>query len=191
MRYRLALLLAALPVMAAGQRQQSATSGAASITAADIQRRIGIIAADSMLGRATPSPQLDAVATYIAGEFRRFGLKPGGDSGTYLQRFPLEVLRFDPESSTIGITSRTPTTWRVGHDVLLVEGQAPSVATTAPAAVVTGSPDAAGSALDSASVTGKVVFVAYGPALNAIAVKLLPLKPLAVVLVAAFPDSIW
>ena len=191
MRYRLALLLAALPVMAAGQRQQSATSGAASITAADIQRRIGIIAADSMLGRATPSPQLDAVATYIAGEFRRFGLKPGGDSGTYLQRFPLEVLRFDPESSTIGITSRTPTTWRVGHDVLLVEGQAPSVATTAPAAVVTGSPDAAGSALDSASVTGKVVFVAYGPALNAIAVKLLPLKPLAVVLVAGFPDSIW
>src|SRR3989441_3125829 len=136
MRYRLALLLAALPGTAAAQRQGPAARGAASIVATDVQLRIGIIADDSMLGRATPSPQLDAVATYIAGEFRRFGLKPGGDSGTYLQRFPLEVLRFDPESSTIGITSRTPTTWRVGHDVLLVEGQAPSVATTAPAAVV-------------------------------------------------------
>src|SRR5437870_10973812 len=137
MRYRLALLLAALPGSAAAQRQQPPARGAASITPADVRRRIGIIADDSMLGRATPSPQLDAVAAYVAGEFRRFGLKPGGDSGTYLQRYPLEVLRFDPESSTIGITSRTPTTWRVGHDVLLAEGQALSVATTAPAAVVT------------------------------------------------------
>jgi Zn-dependent M28 family amino/carboxypeptidase len=40
-------------------------------------------------------------------------------------------------------------------------------------------------------VTGKVVFVAFGPALNTIAAKVLPLKPLAVVLVAGFPDSIW
>src|ERR1043166_6605367 len=85
MRYRLALLLAALPGTVAAQRRQPATSGAASITTADVQRRIGIIADDSMLGRATPSPQLDAVAAYIAGEFRRFGLKPGGDSGTYIR----------------------------------------------------------------------------------------------------------
>jgi len=74
MRYRLALLLATLPGVVAAQRRQSATSGAASITTADVQRRIGIIADDSMLGRATPSPQLDEVAAYIAGEFRRFGL---------------------------------------------------------------------------------------------------------------------
>ena len=191
MRYRLALLLAALPGTVAAQRRQPATSGAASITTADVQRRIGIIADDSMLGRATPSLQLDAVAAYIAGEFRRFGLKPGGDSGTYIQRFPLEVLRFDPESSSVRITSRTPLTWRVGHDILMVEGQVPPGATTGSAAVITGSPDAAGGTLDSASVTAKVVFVAFGPALNAIAAKVIPLKPLAVVLVAGFPDSIW
>src|SRR5690348_18309928 len=139
MRYRLALLLAALPVMAAGQRQQPATSGAASITAADIQRRIGIIAADSMLGRATPSPQLDAVAAYVAGEFRRFGLKPGGDSGTYLQHYPLEVLRFDPDSATIRIAGPAPATWRSGQDVLLVDGQPPAGGTSASAVVITGS----------------------------------------------------
>ena len=104
MQYRLALLLAALPGLAAAQRQRPAARGAASITIADVQRRIGVIADDSMLGRATPSPQLDAVAAYVAGEFQRFGLRPGGDSGTYFQHYPLEVLRFDPESSTIRIT---------------------------------------------------------------------------------------
>lgn len=191
MRFRVALLLAALPSLLAAQGRQSGTSGAASITTADVQRRIGIIADDSMLGRATPSPQLDAVATYIAGEFRRFGLKPGGDSGTYIQRFPLEVVRFEPESSAIRITSRTPIAWRVGRDILLVEGQAPTSASSGPAAVITGAADAAGATLDSTSVSGKVLFVAFGPALNAIAAKVLPLKPLAVVLVAGFPDSVW
>src|SRR2546427_6126657 len=114
MRYRLALLLAALPGTAAAQRQGPAARGAASIVATDVQRRIGIIADDSMLGRATPSPQLDDVAAYVAGEFRRFGLKPGGDSGTYFQHYPLEVLRFDPDSATIRITGRTPGLWHAG-----------------------------------------------------------------------------
>src|SRR2546430_6033484 len=100
MRYRLALLLlAVLPQLGIAQRQQPAARGAASITNADVQRRIGIIADDSMLGRATPSPQLDAVAAYVAGEFKRFCLKPGGDSGTYFQHYPLEIRRVETASS--------------------------------------------------------------------------------------------
>jgi Zn-dependent M28 family amino/carboxypeptidase len=190
MRYRLALLLAALSGPAAAQRLVPAARGTASITAADVQRRIGIIADDSMLGRATPSPQLDAVAAYVAGEFQRFGLKPGGDSGTYFQHYPLEVSQFDPESSTVRISGRTPGVWRAGQEVLLVEGQPPAVAAAGPAVVITGSTDA-GATLDSAAVTGKVVFLGYGPGLNAIASKILPQRPLAVILVAAFPDSIW
>src|SRR5213595_879093 len=190
MRLRPALLLAVLPGLATAQRLRPVARGAASITIADVQRRIGIIADDSMLGRATPSPQLDAVAAYVAGEFHRFGLKPGGDSGTYFQHYPLEVLRFDPESSTIRITGRTPGMWRGGQDVLLVEGQAPAGAAAGPAVVITGSADAR-STLDSAAVTGKIVFLAYGPGLNAIGPKVLQLRPLAVMLVAGFPDSIW
>jgi len=190
MRYRLALLLAVLPGPAAAQRQQPVARGAASITIADVQRRIGIIADDSMLGRATPSPQLNAVAAYVASEFQRFGLKPGGDSGTYFQHYPLEVRRFDPESSTVRITGRTPGIWRAGQDVLLVEGQPPAGAAAGPAVVITGSADAGGT-LDSAAITGKIVFLAYGPELNAIAPKVLPLRPLALMLVAGFPDSVW
>src|SRR6266851_2958965 len=191
MRYRLALLLlAVLPQLGTAQRQQPVARGAASITIADVQRRIGIIADDSMLGRATPSPQLDAVAAYVAGEFKRFGLKPGGDSGTYFQHYPLEIRRVEPESSIIRINGRAPGIWRGGQDVLLVDGQPPAAAAAGQAVVITGSAQAGGT-LDSAAVTGKVLFVAYGPELNAIAPKVLPLRPLALMLVAAFPDSIW
>lgn len=190
MRSRLVFFLAVLPGLAAAQRQQPAAAGVASITTADVRRRINIIADDSMLGRATPSPQLDAVAAYVAGEFRRFGLMPGGDSGTYLQHYPLEVLRFDPESATIRIAGPTPATWRSGQDMLLVEGQPPAGGTSASAAVITGSAQTSDT-LDPAAVNGKVVFLAYGPGVNAVAGKVLPLHPLAVVLVAGFPDSIW
>ena len=174
MRYALALLVAALPAVSAAQSRPAPARGAGAITTGDVRRRIETVAADSMLGRATPSPQLDAVAAYVAGEFRRLGLKPGGDSGTYVQRYPLDVLRFDPDSVSVRLTGRAPATWRSGQDVLLVEGQAPQTKTAGPAAIISGSADSA-APLDSAAVTGKV----------------LPLRPLAVILVAGFPDSIW
>ncbi|HEX4627790.1 MAG TPA: M28 family peptidase, partial [Gemmatimonadales bacterium] len=193
MRYVHALLLAAIPGLAAGQRQQAPpppARGAASITTADVRRRIYLIADDSMLGRATPSHELDVAAAYVASEFRRFGLKPGGDSGTYVQRYPLDVLRFEPESASIRVTGRAPATWRSGQEVLLIEGQAPEKTTAGAAVLITGSADGRG-VLDSTAVAGKVVFLAVGPGFNALAAKLLPLRPLAVMLVAAFPDTIW
>src|SRR2546430_9607016 len=162
MRYRLNLLLAVLTVPVAAQRQQPPARGAAATPTEGVRRRIGITAADSMLGRATPSPQLDQVAAYVAAEFRRFGLKPGGDSGTYLQRYPLEVQRFDPDSASIRIAGPAPATWRAGHDVLLVEGQPPAGDSAGPGVVITGSPQGAG-ALDSSAVAGPGVCHTYSP----------------------------
>src|SRR5260370_32832062 len=129
-------VLALVAGPAAAQEQLPPTRGVASITADDVLRRIGIIADDSMLGRATPSPQLDQVAAYVAGEFRRFGLKPGGDSGTYLQRYPLDVQRFAPPSTTIHAGGGPPTTARAGHDVLLLTGMPPAGDTTGRARLV-------------------------------------------------------
>jgi len=59
------------------------------ITPSDVKRRIEIIADDSMGGRDTPSRGLDATARYIAAEFGRLGLTPGGDGGTFVQRYPV------------------------------------------------------------------------------------------------------
>src|SRR5437879_8740190 len=140
MRYRLALLLAVLPGPAAAQRLVPAARGAASITAADVQRRIGIIADDSMLGRATPSPQLDKVAAYIAGEFQRFGLKPGGDNGSYQQRYPLTSVAIVPESSYVRLTGDVRAEWKLGRDASYYRGQARAGESSAEMVVVSGTP---------------------------------------------------
>ena len=60
--------------------------GLETITAADVKRRIEIIADDSMGGRDTPSKGLEATARYIASEFGRLGLAPRGDASTFIQR---------------------------------------------------------------------------------------------------------
>src|SRR5688572_31749067 len=77
----------------------SVERAAATITESDLQRRIGVIAHDSMRGRFTPSPELEKTAEWIAGEFRRFGLRPGGDEGSYLQRYSIRRVALNPERS--------------------------------------------------------------------------------------------
>lgn len=93
--------LTAIPVATLAAQSSSGASagtpavrrGLESITAADIKRRIEIIADDSMGGRDTPSRGLETTARYIASEFRRVGLTPGGDSGSFIQRYPLPNAR--------------------------------------------------------------------------------------------------
>ena len=89
-----------------------------------MRQRIGVIADDSMRGRPTPSPELDKVAAYIAGEFRRFGLRPGGDSGTFFQRYPLRRTLVDSSGyvtmSGYGGSAR----WTYGQDIRAL-GQLP------------------------------------------------------------------
>jgi hypothetical protein len=64
----LALCALLLPAAAVAQTTAAVQRAVSTITPADVFHRIGVIADDSMLGRATPSPQLEQVARYIAGE---------------------------------------------------------------------------------------------------------------------------
>ncbi|MSR06488.1 MAG: M28 family peptidase [Gemmatimonadetes bacterium] len=98
----LALALFASPLSA--QTDQSVAKAVSTITPEEIIRRIGVIAHDSMRGRATPSPELEKVATFIGGEFRKFGLKPGGDSGRFIQRYPLHRIQLDTVASTVVVS---------------------------------------------------------------------------------------
>jgi hypothetical protein len=70
---------------------------AESITESDIASQVGVLAHDSMLGRWSPSPQLNEAAEYIADEFSRAGLQPGND-GEFLQWFALPSARMLPGS---------------------------------------------------------------------------------------------
>lgn len=92
MRLPLLFLAIALPTSLSAQTKAQ-RAGAATITEADVMRRIHVIAHDSMGGRDTPSRGLDQTAAWIAAEFKRLGLAPGGDSGSFLQRYPIEQYR--------------------------------------------------------------------------------------------------
>ncbi|MGW8267538.1 MAG: M28 family peptidase [Longimicrobiales bacterium] len=80
------------------------TTAAASITEEDFFNRVGVIAHDSMRGRDTPSPGLDMTARWIAGEFRRFGLEPGGADGSFLQEYVIEQVVPDLENSVVRVS---------------------------------------------------------------------------------------
>ena len=68
------------------------------ITPADLERRLFIIAHDSMMGRETGSEGAFKTTAYVAAEFQRLGLKPAGDNGTYFQVVPFWRLAADPSS---------------------------------------------------------------------------------------------
>jgi hypothetical protein len=89
-----------------------------------MRQRIGVIADDSMRGRPTPSPELDKVAAYIAGEFRRFGLRPGGDSGTFFQRYPLRRTLVDSSGYVAMSGHGGSARWTYGQDIRAL-GQLP------------------------------------------------------------------
>ena len=163
-------------------------AGAATITADDVRRRIFLIGDDSMAGRGTPSPGLEKMAAYVAGEFHRFGLTPAGDSGTFLQRYPLEIYQLHPESSSVWATGPAPGRWQLGRDMALGEGQPPNGVLNGGVTLLGGDPRQGGS-LDSAAVTGKFVILALGPNTNAVAIRVIPLRPAAAIL--PLPDSLW
>jgi Peptidase family M28 len=71
----------------------------AQITAGDLMSRLYVLADDSMMGRQA-GHRGNAMATdYIAAEFRRMGLEPAGENGTFFQTIPLVVKGIEPGAS--------------------------------------------------------------------------------------------
>src|SRR5579871_6813114 len=69
------------------------------ITANDLRTRLYQFSDDSMLGRRIGEPGNYKGTEYIAREFKRLGLKPAGDSGTYFQNMPYGPIGYDLASS--------------------------------------------------------------------------------------------
>ncbi|MBW3533946.1 MAG: M20/M25/M40 family metallo-hydrolase [Gemmatimonadetes bacterium] len=152
----LIVLLAAQPLAAQAPPMPTAdeaAAAAASITREDVRLRIGVIAHDSMRGRATPSPGLDATARWMADEMRRVGLLPGGDEGGFIQRYAIETVALDVQAGGEGLVA--------GRDLLpTYPPYLPAdLGVEAGVVVVSGSAGAAGG-LRGADVEGRVVIVA-------------------------------
>jgi len=81
-----------------GPRRWAPRPTSSGISATDLRTRLYQIADDSMRGRRMGEAGNTKTTEYIAREFRRLGLKPAGDAGTYFQVMPYGPLGFDRAS---------------------------------------------------------------------------------------------
>jgi hypothetical protein len=63
--------------------------GVDTISSAQLKDYLSFIASDEMEGRDTPSRGLDTVAKFLAMNLSRWGFKPAGDDGSFLQKIAL------------------------------------------------------------------------------------------------------
>lgn len=160
-----ALVLLATAPLAAQRTPRAPTAAAieravATITAADFLQRLGVIADDSMRGRETPSPELDKTAAYIAAEFARLGLRPGGDNGTFLQRYPIRRTQIDTSGFVMVMGRGTMGRWAIGRDVALQGGALPEGTVTGPAVLMVGLPADSLRPFGDVDLRGAIVFQA-------------------------------
>ncbi len=71
------------------------------ITANDLRTRLYQFADDSMKGRRIGEPGNFVGTAYIAREFKRLGLKPAGENGTYFQDLPFGPIGYDSTASIL------------------------------------------------------------------------------------------
>ncbi|HEY1952355.1 MAG TPA: M28 family peptidase [Gemmatimonadaceae bacterium] len=138
-----ALLTAALamlvsPALAAAQNSASA----AAITSREIDAHLRFLASDMLEGRAPATRGGRIAEEYIATELQAFGVAPGVGDTSYYQRVPIDVVKADPRTIRVTASGKATANLRYTEDVVVWPG----------------------SATDSSSARGELVFVGYGAA---------------------------
>jgi len=93
------------------------------IQADQLKEWLYVVASDEMEGRDTPSRGLDMTAKFIADHLSQWGVKPGGDDGTYFQKFALASRRVEPELTIASVNGQS---FKLGEDFIAepIQGQA-------------------------------------------------------------------
>jgi hypothetical protein len=142
--------------------EASVLAAAATISEADYYRRILVLADDSMGGRGTPSRGLETAAAYIASEFRRFGLRPGGDSGTFFQRYRIERAAPDSTSYAMVVGGGIHSHWMAGVDMIQVNGPADGRPISGPVVLMIGLPTDSARPFGDVPLNGAIVVQVVG-----------------------------
>ena len=113
------LMVLVLVLVSCGEKPPRNENSQAAIMPADIQYHVNYLASDQLEGRMSGLPGCDAAAKYIAAEFRRYGLEPLGDEGSYYQYFDfVGDVELGPANR---LTMQSPdhdTTWTVATDFI-------------------------------------------------------------------------
>ena len=128
----LSLVLCVTPALVAAQAQPR-------ITAAEIDGHLRFLSSDLLEGRAPATRGGRLAAEYIASQLRAAGVEPAV-SGSYFQRVPIDVVGADARTIRASATGKATATLRYPDDVVVWSG----------------------SATDSSSARGELVFAGYG-----------------------------
>ncbi|CAN5460135.1 hypothetical protein BH09GEM1_BH09GEM1_33990 [soil metagenome] len=150
-------LFASLAIVACSSTQApTPDSGTtAAITESDLRRRLYLIADDSMMGRESGSEGDYKTADYVAAEFKRLGLEPAGENGTYFQTVPFWRAAVDPQS-TLEVNG---TTLVVGRDFLPASFVAPARTLDGVATIYGGAASDSAHWISASQAEGKVVIL--------------------------------
>jgi hypothetical protein len=109
---RLLVTACLVAVLAGGLAAQKAPAhgGLSSINPADLNEWLSYIASDQLEGRLIYTEGLGLAAAYIADHLKEWGVKPGGDNGTYFQTVKVLGVRTTSKASvTVDINGQTRT----------------------------------------------------------------------------------
>ena len=106
---RSAALASNAPLASAASTGAVAPTSAATFDGAKAREHVAYLADAARGGRFTGSPGFLESARYVADRFREIGLEPGGDAGTYFQRYPAQIvdLAGTPALSRTGVDAKT------------------------------------------------------------------------------------
>ena len=142
MRSTLPLLsvLALAPIVpSAAQKPASQGARVAAALSPDVLRgHLEYLADDALEGRAPGTRGGELAQKYIASQFRRLGLEPAGDSGSYFQRVPDHLPDARLRRSRVTAPAATPLAWKDDYVLWSMRNDS------------------------SVSVRGEAVFVGYG-----------------------------
>jgi len=80
----------------------------------NLMAHVNYLAGEALEGRGLGTPQLDQAADYIAGQFKKAGLQPGSDDGTYFQTWTQKVGKEQKEftlKNVIGVLPGKKAEW--------------------------------------------------------------------------------
>src|SRR5438874_11359172 len=126
-------------VAAATASAQTGTTPAR-ITPEEIDAHLRFLSSDLLEGRAPATRGGRLAEEYIAAQLKTFGVRPGVGDTSYFQRVPIDVVKADPKTIKVTASGKANANLRFTDDVVVWPG----------------------SATESSSAHGELVFVGYG-----------------------------
>src|SRR5689334_880887 len=143
MRREIRLLVAlAFTTLLPASRVSAQSGSPAAITPEEIDAHLRFLSSDLLEGRAPATRGGQIAEQYIASQLQTFGVKRGVGDSSYFQRVPIDVVRADPKTIRVTASGKASANLRFTDDVVVWPG----------------------SATESSSARGELVFVGYGAA---------------------------